>query len=299
MFLGWANVLSVHFIIKEMLMCNALSTCPPFPCLLPSLHPVQPLSVSSPSFHPLVCFAPLSPLIFLAHLHLLLPPHIHLSSCLYLLLFPKSHLFLSPRSLFSCLAAYFSTPGRRRDLGDKRRKHQGHEARASHRAHQERRTTRPSGAQEGGWLRAWIWWVNLRKHSLLTHLHTLSRGRWMVAGWSGKNWIALPRLFSPSRRKHVGGEGLLGFRSFTWWRSFLCCLDPGGGRAAVTCSQFPCRPAVTFHLLASEQMYSSGTFQDGGGSDFSVTLKKETVYRVWMAIAGNGPMILLIGTWMA
>lgn len=40
---------------------------------------------------------------------------------------------------------------------------------------------------------------------------------------------------------------------------------------AVTCSQFPCHPAVTFHLLATEQKHSAGTLQKGGGSDFSAS----------------------------
>lgn len=43
---------------------------------------------------------------------------------------------------------------------------------------------------------------------------------------------------------------------------------------SVTCSQFPCHPAVTFHLLASERKPSAGTLQNGGGPNVSVTLKK-------------------------
>lgn len=67
-------------------------------------------------------------------------------------------------------------PGWRRDPGNQRREHQGNEARTSYRAHQERRAPRPSGAQEGRRLGARIWWVNLRKHSLLPNLHALTRG---------------------------------------------------------------------------------------------------------------------------
>lgn len=44
--------------------------------------------------------------------------------------------------------------GRRRDPGDQRREHKRHEARAGHRAHQERRPPCPSGAQKGRRLRA-------------------------------------------------------------------------------------------------------------------------------------------------
>lgn len=76
-----------------------------------------------------------------------------------------------------------------------------------------------------------------------------------------------------------------------WWRSPLgfgnffifSWAGTGGSRVApvgavapppppaVTCSQFPCHPAVTFHLLATEQKHSAGTLQKGGGSDFSAT----------------------------
>lgn len=39
-------------------------------------------------------------------------------------------------------------------------------------------------------------------------------------------------------------------------------------RPAFACSVFPCHPAVTFHLLATEQKHPGGTLQRGGGSDF-------------------------------
>lgn len=106
--------------------------------------------------------------------------------------------------------------------------------------------------------------------------------QWTVVGQRGKNYITLPGpLTHPWDTPTREGEGV------GWsWVSFLVEVTRwalgffwGGAGVevhlrvlpppppAVTCSQFPCHPAVTFHLLATEQKHSAGTLQKGGGSD--------------------------------
>lgn len=219
-------------------------------------------------------------------------PSISTCHCVSLVCLPPFGFLLLSLSFL----VFFLSVGRRWNLGDQWREHQGHEARESHRAYQEWRPARPSGAQEGWRLCARIWWVNLRKHSLLPHLHALSQGtpsgRWWV---EGERTILPSQDPSPIPGTNPPGRG----RGLVWcW-----CLSGGGhswplgfwGEAgvkvllwvllpppAVTCSQFPCHPAVTFHLLATEKKHSAGTLQKGGGSDFSASMNTETVYRVWM-----------------
>lgn len=114
-----------------------------------------------------------------------------------------------------------------------------------------------------------------------------------------------PRTLHPSLEQVTGnGEGGGGLRGWGGvcrlapWRLFVVEVTPwafgisGESRGlrvapvgavappAVTCSQFPCHLAVTFHLLGTEQKHSAGTLQEGGGSDFSATWKKTNVYRV-------------------
>lgn len=62
----------------------------------------------------------------------------------------------------------------RRDPGDQRREHQGHETHPCHRADQERRPGGAPSAEARRRLRPGIWWVHLRKRPVLAGLHTLS-----------------------------------------------------------------------------------------------------------------------------
>lgn len=162
------------------LIINSSSPPPPFPsCHCFPLNLIFLLVYLLPSSH-LFSFAP--------RLALRSPPLIWAPAVSHLSLWFTSSLFHFHLSLLPPPPVSFPL-GRRRNLGDQRREHQGHEARASHRAHQEWRPASPSGAQEGWRLCAWIWWVNLRKHSLLAHLHTLSQGtlKRLVVGWRWRN----------------------------------------------------------------------------------------------------------------
>lgn len=103
-------------------------------------------------------------------------------------------------------------------------------------------------------------------------------------GSKGEELYYPPRTPHPSLgHTHQGGGGawlVLGVflvEVTRWALGFFWGGGRGGGAPAgaaaplpppaVTCSQFPCHPAVTFHLLATEQKHSAGTLQKGGGSD--------------------------------
>lgn len=102
-------------------------------------------------------------------------------------------------------------PGWRRDPRNQRREHQGNEARTCHRAHQERRAPRPSSAQEGRRLGARIWWVNLRKHSLLPNLHAVIQGERLLDGRWREELHFPPRTLHLSLETSSGeGEGFVG-----------------------------------------------------------------------------------------
>uniref|UniRef100_A0AAQ4RIX7 Membrane-associated guanylate kinase, WW and PDZ domain-containing protein 1 n=1 Tax=Gasterosteus aculeatus aculeatus TaxID=481459 RepID=A0AAQ4RIX7_GASAC len=73
------------------------------------------------------------------------------------------------------------------------------------------------------------------------------------------------------------GEAVSVSRVSFWWRSrlgffiFLWWWCGGGGRGLSPVLRSPAlcfHPAVTFHLLATEQKHPGGTLQRGGGSDF-------------------------------
>lgn len=148
---------------------------------------------------------------------------------IYIFLLPSSPVnpptIFFPPLVFSTLLPSPLPPGWRRNPGDQRREHQRYEARSGHRAHQEWRPPSPSGAQEGWRLCAWIWWVNLRKHSLLTHLHTLSQGApsrwWWVEGARTKNHESWIHSHSPDLRKRKSESGDF------WGFGSLC----GGGHS--------------------------------------------------------------------
>lgn len=236
------------------------------------------------------CLALLSPLLFSGFCCLFffpnLPPVPSIFTCLWL-----------PPPAYVLLFLYFSGPlpffvGRRWNLGDQWREYQGHEACTSYRAHQEWRPARPSGAQEGWRLGAWIWWVNLRKHSLLPHLHALSQGT--PSGWW---WVEEGRTILPSQDPSPipgtnppgRGRGLMVLGVFLvevaaglwdFWGSagvevLLWVLLPP---PAVTCTQFSCHSAVTVHLLATEQKHCAGTLQKGGGSVSVLQWKEKLVW---------------------
>ncbi len=280
--------------------------CPPFfsSAVTVSLWTFVPLIFPRVYFIPhchlfsAICLALLSPLLFSAFAVSSSPSDLpilssiftcHCVSLLHLPLFDFLHLFFSFPVLFLSLGWGWN-------LGNQWREHQGDEARASYRAHQEWRPTRPSGAQEGWRLGAWIWWVNLRKHSLLTHLHALSQGtpsgRWWVEGGRtilpSQDPSPIPGTNPPGSGRGLVALWCLSGGGHSWalgfWRGavvevLLWVLSP---LPAVTCSQFPCHPAVTFHLLATEQKHSAGTLQKSAGCDFIASMTTQTVYRVWM-----------------
>lgn len=189
------------------------------------------------------------------------------SSCFSLFSFSLFYLLFSA-SLFVLLRSYLfflplpslsSSAGGRRDPGDQRREHQGHEACARHRAHQERRAPRPPGAEARRRLGARIWWVNLRKHSLLTHLHAVSRG---TAG--GRRRVRTNCANPPCQHGSAlpgRGAGSIGSCGFFLFFVFFCFLVlsfsvvevTAGILSAGVCTQLPCHSAVTLHLLATEQ----------------------------------------------
>lgn len=168
---------------------------------------------------------------------------------------PHHQSSLPPTSSFlpSCSSSF--SAGRWWNLGDQWREHKGNEARAGHQAHQEWRPTRPSGAQEGRWLCSRIWWVNLRKHSILPHLHTLSQGtpsgRWWVGGEKGKELNYPTRTLHPSLgqapaagRERVGWPWL----SF-WWRSLFGFGILGRWQFSGCCCP-SCSHPLCFHVIA-------------------------------------------------
>lgn len=280
---------------SEYSICNFSSICPPFP-FPPAVTVSLWTSVASHlsscvlSFPTVTCFftfclAPLSPLFF--------------SRLLPSLLFP-SDLPLLP-SIITChsvsllrlppLASSFSSfpsAGRRWNPGDQWREHQGHEARESHWAHQKRGPARPSGAQEGWRLCAWIWWVNLRKHSLLPHLHALSQGtpsgRWWVKGGRtilpSQDPSPIPGTHPPGR-----GRGLVG----------LGCLSGGGhplgfgiflgGRQGWRCTCGCCRPPPSSccHLL-SVSMSSRCHFSPSGHWAKALCWDFTERWWVWLSV---------------
>lgn len=114
------------------LICDFLSICPSLPSLL---LPSRPFKTSLL----FVCVALLFPLLPPSDLHL--PPSIFTCQSASLV----SHFFaLLPSSCPFHPSPVF--PGWRWNPGDQRREHQRYEARPGHRAHQERRPARPSGA---------------------------------------------------------------------------------------------------------------------------------------------------------
>lgn len=146
----------MRFTVPEDSICNFSSICPPFP--FPFCCHRFPLNlrashlsscVLSPPLSLVFCILPCSAVsslffwLFFPSDSPLLPPHHSIFTCHSLtLLYP-------PTFFLSWSPSIFYPVGRRRNLGDQWREHQGHEARASHRAHQEWRPARPSGAQEG------------------------------------------------------------------------------------------------------------------------------------------------------
>lgn len=142
----------------------------------------------------------------------------------------------------SCSSPVFV--GWRWNPGDQWWEYQGHEACASYWAHQEWRPTRPSGAQEGWRLSARIWWVNLRKHSLLPNLHALIWNR-LVDGGGGKNYTALlgpsthPWDKSSRDGEEFDGHGCLSGGGHCWAMGFW-----GGGQQEWRCSCWSCCPSA-------------------------------------------------------
>lgn len=89
-------------------------------------------------------------------------------------LWSELYLFLPEYALYLLILSWFSyLSGWRWDLGDQWREHQGHEARPRHWTDQKRWPKSPPGPKEGRWLRARIWWVNLREHPILPCLHPM------------------------------------------------------------------------------------------------------------------------------
>lgn len=140
-------------------------------------------------------------------------------------------------------------PGRRRDPGNQRREHQGNEACARHRAHQEWWAPRPPGAQEGRRLGARIWWVNLRKHSLLPNLHAVIQGERLLDGRWREELNFNPRTLHPSldTSSWEGGGG--GGRG-GWFLVVVSKVRRGGllvpsPPPAPTCTEFSCHSHVS------------------------------------------------------
>lgn len=205
----------------------------------------------------LVLLSPLPLLALLSHLtpiYLPFPPSSPVT--LYLLLGS----FLPPFSLSGPIPCFFFL-GWRWNLGDQWREYERHETCTSYRTNQEWRPARPSGAQEGWRLGAWIWWVNLRKHSLLTHLHALSLGT-----PSGRWWVEEGRTILPSQdplpipETNPPGRGLMVLSFFLvegcaglWFFCLFVCLLIGGGGAAgaapVGAVASSCSPALSFHVI--------------------------------------------------
>lgn len=242
------------------------------------------------------CLAPLSPLFFCLLLSLLFPSDLPLLPSI-ITCHSVSLLRLPP---LSSSFSFFPSAGRRWNPGDQWRKHQGHEARESHRAHQKRGPARPSGAQEGWRLCAWIWWVNLRKHSLLPHLHALSQGtpsgRWWVKGGRtilpSQDPSPIPGTHPPGR-----GRGLVGLGCLFWWRSPAGLWDFFGGEQGWRCTCGCCRPplllspALSFHVIPLSlftfwplsKSTLLGLYRKVVGLIVSALIKTETVYRDWMS----------------
>lgn len=172
---------------------------------------------------------------------------ITLSLNVYLCLMHFFHFFF----FLSCSSSFFV--GWRWNPGDQWWEYQGHEACASYWAHQEWRATRPSGAQEGWRISARIWWVNLRKHSLLPNLHALIWDR-LVDGGGGKNYIALlgPSTLpwdKSSRDGEFDGHGCLSGGGHCWAMGFWGGGGSRSGCAPVGPVALPLKPALSFHVI--------------------------------------------------